>query len=83
MEFPAHELKKFFKMGDHVRVLGGRYESDTGLIVRVEDNLIVLFSDITMHELKVLPSDLQLCPDMATGVDSMGQYQFGDLVQLE
>lgn len=66
-----------------MRVLGGRYESDTGLIVRVEDNLIVLFSDITMHELKVLPSDLQLCPDMATGVDSMGQYQFGDLVQLE
>ncbi|XP_067948038.1 transcription elongation factor SPT5-like [Watersipora subatra] len=83
LEFPAHELKKFFKTGDHVKVLGGRYESDTGLIVRVEDNLIVLFSDITMHELKVLPSDLQLCPDMATGVDSMGQYQFGDLVQLD
>ena len=83
LEFPAHELKKHFKMGDHVKVIGGRYESATGLIVRVEDNLVVLFSDITMHELKVLPKDLQLCPDMATGVDSMGQFQFGDLVQLE
>jgi hypothetical protein len=41
--------------GDHVRVIGGRYEGDTGLIVRVEDNMIVLFSDLTMHELKTLP----------------------------
>jgi transcription elongation factor SPT5 len=38
-----------------VRVIGGRYEGDTGLIVRVEDNMIVLFSDLTMHELKTLP----------------------------
>ena len=50
MEFPAHELKKYFKMGDHVKVLAGRYEGDTGLIVRVEDNMAVLFSDLTMHE---------------------------------
>ena len=53
--------------GDHMRVIGGRYEGDTGLIVRVEDNLIVLFSDLTMHELKTMPKDLQLCTDMATG----------------
>ena len=66
-----------------MRVIGGRYEGDTGLIVRVEDNLIVLFSDLTMHELKTMPKDLQLCTDMATGVDSLGQYQFGDLVQIE
>lgn len=36
-----------------------------------------------MHELKVLPKDLQLCSDMASGVDSMGQFQWGDLVQLD
>lgn len=34
-------------------------------------------------QLKVLPKDIQLCADMATGVDSLGQYQFGDLVMLE
>ena len=50
LEFPAKELKKYFKMGDHVKVLHGRYEGDTGLIVRVEDNMVVLFSDLTMHE---------------------------------
>ena len=66
-----------------MRVIGGRYEGDTGLIVRVEENLIVLFSDLTMHELKTLPRDLQLCTDRATGVDSLGQYSFGDMVQID
>lgn len=60
-----------------------RYEGDTGLIVRVQENMIVLFSDLTMHELKVLPKDLQLCTDMATGVDALGQFQFGDMVQID
>lgn len=50
LEFMSHELKKHFKMGDHVKVIAGRYEGDTGLIVRVEENLVVLFSDLTMHE---------------------------------
>ncbi|KAK7098266.1 transcription elongation factor SPT5-like [Littorina saxatilis] len=83
LEFSANELQKFFKMGDHVKVIKGRYEGDTGLTVRVEPNMIVLFSDLTMHELKVRPDDIQLCTDMATGVDSLGQFQFGDLVQLD
>lgn len=32
---------------------------------------------------QVLPRDLQLCADVATGVDSLGQFQWGDLVSLE
>jgi transcription elongation factor SPT5 len=83
LEFQASELRKFFKQGDHVKVLKGRYEGDTGLIIRVEENRVVLFSDLTMHELEVLPRDLQLCTDMATGVDSLGQFQWGDLVMLD
>lgn len=50
LEFPAHELEKYFKVGDHVKVMRGKYEGDTGLIVRVEENVIVLFSDLTFHE---------------------------------
>ncbi|KAK4336972.1 hypothetical protein RND71_043422 [Anisodus tanguticus] len=83
LDFQAHELKKYFKVGDHVKVIAGRFENDTGLIVRVEDNYIVLFSDLTMHEITVLAKDLQLCVDMATGVDSLGQFQWGDLIQLD
>lgn len=60
LEFMAHELKKYFSQGDHVKVIAGRYEGDTGLIVRVEENMIVLFSDLTMHELKVRKSSFQV-----------------------
>lgn len=83
LDFQASELRKYFKMGDHVKVLSGRYEGDTGLIVRVENNRVVLISDLTMHEMEILPKDLQLCTDMASGVDSMGKFEWGDLVNLD
>lgn len=83
LEFLATDLRKFFKMGDHVKVITGRYEGDTGLIVRVEDNMVVLFSDLTNHELKLLPRDLQLCADVSSGVDAVGKFQFGDLVMID
>lgn len=83
LEFQASELKKSFKTGDHVKVLNGRFEGDTGMILRVESELAILLSDVTYHELKVRTKDLQLCADTATGVDAYGQYQWGDLVQLD
>ena len=42
-------------MGDHVKVMKGHYEGDTGLIVRVEDQVVVLFSDLSMHEVRTFP----------------------------
>ena len=50
LAFQARELRKSFKDGDHVKVVSGRYEGETGLIVRIEHNLAILFSDLTMHE---------------------------------
>ena len=40
-------------MGDHVKVIAGRYEGDTGLIVRIENNIAIIFSDLTLHEVCV------------------------------
>ncbi|VDP49355.1 unnamed protein product, partial [Heligmosomoides polygyrus] len=77
------ELRKYFRPGDHVKMISGRYEGDTGLIVRVEHNLVVVLSDLSMDEMKARPRDVQLCADVTTGVDSLGQFQFHDLVQLD
>jgi transcription elongation factor SPT5 len=49
----------------------------------VEEKYIVMFSDLTLHEVKILPKDCQICSDMATGVDALGQFQLGDLVILD
>lgn len=35
------------------------------------------------HQLKVLPRDLQLCSETASGVDAGGQHEWGELVQLD
>lgn len=79
----ANELKKYFKVGEHVKVIGGRFEGETGLIVKVDDNQVTLISDLTMDEIKVLPKILQLCQSIATGVDALGLFEWGDLVQIE
>lgn len=83
LEFPASELVKCFHEGDHVKVIDGRYEGDTGTIVRTDEKNAILLSDLSMDEINVLKRDLQLCPDRATGVDSLGHFTYGDLVQLD
>lgn len=83
LEFPANELTKCFHEGDHVKVIDGRYEGDTGTIVRTDEKSAILLSDLSMDEISVLIRDLQLCPDRATGVDSLGHFNYGDLVQLD
>ena len=52
LEFQSRELKKYFVVGDHVRVVAGRHEGETGLIVRIEANLAVLLSDLALHEVR-------------------------------
>lgn len=83
LEFPANELIKCFDEGDHVKVIEGRYEGDTGTIVRTDEKSAWLLSDLSMDEIQVLIKDLQLCPDRATGVDSLGHFNYGDLVQID
>lgn len=85
----AIELRKYFKPGDHVKIIDGklvllccflcpslRYEGDTGLIVKTELNEVVIFSDLTNDEIKCRPRDVQLCAQVSSGVDSLGKYQF-------
>ena len=43
----------------------------------------MIYSDLTMHELKVRPDDLQFCTEKSSGVDTLGRFQFGDIVQID
>ncbi|PAV77609.1 hypothetical protein WR25_20374 [Diploscapter pachys] len=79
----AGELHKFFKAGDHVKVLAGEHVGNTGLIVRVESNVVIILSDLSLSEMKVRPRDVRLCAETMTGIDSMGRFRFHDLVQID
>lgn len=72
LEFPAQELRKYFKMGDHVKVIAGRFEGDTGLIVRVEENFVILFSDLTMHEVGGRVRVWRNCPEVTLAGEPPG-----------
>ena len=36
-----------------------------------------------MHELKVRPDELQFCTEKSSGVDTLGRFGFGDIVQID
>ena len=50
MTFKIDELKKYFNVGDHVKVTSGTFDGETGVVVRCEDNIVILISDINMTE---------------------------------
>ncbi|KAI6197614.1 hypothetical protein M3Y94_01245500 [Aphelenchoides besseyi] len=83
LKFNSSELRKFFKPGDHVRVTGGRYENMTGSVVRVDEQEVVILSDLNMDHMKVRPHNVRLDAQVSTGVDRLGQFQFHDLVTLD
>ena len=74
------------QVGDHVKVLRGRYTGETGVVLHVtqdEDRWVaVLYSDTSAQELKVFVTDLQLTTEVSTGRDSLAGYELHDLVQV-
>ena len=81
--FPAKQLRKFFRMGDHVKVIAGRHDGETGLIVGVEENIVTIFTDVGMKEIKVFSKDIQECTEVTSGQISIGQYELHDFIQLD
>jgi len=64
-----------------VKVIQGNYETETGFIIKLQDNIAIILSDINQKEMQVLTSDIQLCSDSSTGL-KLGNYQLHDFVQL-
>ena len=66
-------------------MLHGRYEHETGFVIAVEEDLklATIFSDLTSSEIKVPLRDLKRCDDVATGLDSSGQFEVSDLYPLD
>ncbi|KAH1487218.1 hypothetical protein LV164_004801 [Aspergillus fumigatus] len=83
IEAPVKSLRKRFREGDHVKVIGGsRYQDELGMVVQVKDDTVTLLSDMSMQEITVFSKDLRLSAE--TGVDGkLGMFDVHDLVQLD
>jgi transcription elongation factor SPT5 len=83
IEVPNKGLRKRFKAGDHVKVIGGsRYRDEVGMVVKIVDDRITLLTDQTNTEITVFSKDLREASDIG-GQGSLGQYSLLDLVQLD
>mmetsp|Transcript_15334 Transcript_15334/g.31806 ORF Transcript_15334/g.31806 Transcript_15334/m.31806 type:complete len:639 (+) Transcript_15334:1-1917(+) len=75
-------LEKYFTVGKHVKVVSGKYEGSTGMVVAVNDTVAVVFSDMSQQEMKVFMRDLVDCVETSHGLTKYGEYTLLDLVQL-
>lgn len=83
IDAPQNTLRKRFREGDHVKVIGGsRYQGELGMVISINDDQVTLLSDTSMEEITVFSKDLRLSTE--TGADGrLGNYDVHDLVQLE
>ena len=76
-------LRKRFRAGDHVRVVGSsKYADESGMVVRVKDDRVTLLSDSSNAELTVFSKDLRAAADAVIQHTSV-RHQLFDMVQLE
>lgn len=83
IEVPIKGLRKRFREGDHVKVIGGsRFRDEVGMVVKIAEDRVTLLSDMGNTEITVFSKDLRESSDSGGG-GSLGQYELLDLVQLD
>lgn len=83
IEVPIKALRKRFKVGDHVKVIGGsKFRDEVGTVVKISEDRVTLLTDQTNTEVTVFSKDLREASDIG-GQGSLGQYTLHDLVQLD
>ncbi|KAF3909197.1 hypothetical protein ABW20_dc0101616 [Dactylellina cionopaga] len=84
IDVPFKGLRKKFKAGDHVKVMGGsRYRDEVGLVVKIVDDRVTFLSDLSMEEITVFSRDLREASDSGGMGAATGKYDLWDLVQLK
>ena len=83
IEVPTKGLRKRFREGDHVKVIGGsRFRDEVGMVVKIVEDRVTILSDQGNTEITVFSKDLREASDSGGG-GSLGQFELWDLVQLD
>ncbi|KAF2735167.1 transcription elongation factor Spt5 [Polyplosphaeria fusca] len=83
IDAPVKTLRKLFREGDHVKVIGGsKYVDEVGMVLNIKGAEVKVLSDATQTEFTVFSRDLKLAADSATlGPES--QFELFDMVQID
>ncbi|CAM8979670.1 unnamed protein product [Rhodiola kirilowii] len=80
---PEKELCKFFKEGNHVKVVSGAHEGATGTVVKVEGHVLIIVSDAAKEEIRVFADDVVESSEVTSGITKLGDYELRDLVLID
>ncbi|WCJ43436.1 Transcription elongation factor Spt5 [Euphorbia peplus] len=77
------ELCKYFEPGNHVKVVSGTQEGATGMVVKVDQHVLIILSDTTKEHIRVFADDVVESSEVTTGITKIGEYELHDLVLLD
>ncbi|XP_057449281.1 putative transcription elongation factor SPT5 homolog 1 isoform X2 [Lotus japonicus] len=83
LAFNEKELCKYFEPGNHVKVVSGAQEGATGMVVKVDQHVLILISDTTKEHIRVFADDVVESSEVTTGITKIGDYELRDLVELD
>lgn len=80
---PGNDLRKVFTPGDHVKVVEGKHADETGLVIKIDNDSVILLSDQTQEDIRVFANYLIKATDTSlTILSSESEYDVKDLVEL-
>ncbi|KAI4320600.1 hypothetical protein MLD38_034061 [Melastoma candidum] len=77
------ELCKYFEPGNHVKVVSGTQEGATGMVIKVEQHILIVLSDTSKEHIRVFADDVVESSEVTSGLTKMGDYELHDLVLLD
>ncbi|KAJ7519736.1 hypothetical protein O6H91_20G054100 [Diphasiastrum complanatum] len=82
-KYKVKDVNRYFTVGEHVLVISGKHQGATGMIVDIEENSVIVLSDTTREDIRVLRDCIAESFDVASVISKLGEYALDDLVLLD
>ena len=84
VEVPVKGLRKRFREGDNVKIIGGsKYHDEVGMVLRIKDDKVTILTNNSNEEITVFSKDLQEATDSGGGAAGSSKFDIQDLVQID
>ncbi len=84
VEVPVKGLRKRFREGDNVKIIGGsKYRDEVGMVLRIKDDKVTILTNTSNDEITVFSKDLREATDAGSGGGPGSKFDVQELVQIE
>ncbi|OAL31610.1 hypothetical protein AYO20_08153 [Fonsecaea nubica] len=84
VEVPVKGLRKRFKEGDNVKIIGGsKYRDEVGMVLRIKDDKVTVLTNNSNDEITVFSKDLREATDSGSGGAGTSKFDVQELVQVD